>query len=71
MTFCNTFFFKYLSYHILSDHISYFHPVDPYRITKSIWIWKYSHLLKESRSESQYKSVQQLYLLVVVKYLRF
>jgi len=46
--------------HILSYHISYFHSVDPYRITKSIWICKLSYLLKKSRSESQYKSVQQL-----------
>jgi hypothetical protein len=28
-----------LSYHIIY-HIIYFHSVDPYRITKSIWIWK-------------------------------
>jgi len=28
------------TYHILSYHIIYFHSVDPYRITKSIWIWK-------------------------------
>jgi len=26
-------------YHIISYHI-YFPSVDPYRITKSIWIWK-------------------------------
>jgi hypothetical protein len=29
-----------ISYHIISYHIIYFPSVDPYRITKSIWIWK-------------------------------
>ena len=36
-------------------HIIYFHSVDPYRITKSIWIWKQSKLLKKSRSEVNIK----------------
>ena len=37
------------SYHI------YFHSVNPYRITKSIWIWKQSNLLKKSESEVNIK----------------
>ena len=32
-----------------------FHSVDPYRITKSIWIWKQSCLLKRSSSEVSIK----------------
>jgi hypothetical protein len=35
--------------------IFYFHSVDPYRITKSIWAWKWSYLLKKSRSEVNIK----------------
>ena len=36
------------------DIISYiinFHSVDPYRITKSIWIWKWSYFHKKSSNE--------------------
>ena len=38
-----------ISYHIISCHIIsyhiYFPSINPYRITKSIWIWKLSYLL--------------------------
>jgi len=29
-----------VSYHIMSHNIIYFHSVDSYRITKSLWLWK-------------------------------
>jgi len=41
--------------YLLSYHKIYFHSVDPYRITKSIWLWKHSNLLKKSRSEVNIK----------------
>ena len=47
---CTEIFVKsVISYHIIWYHIIYFHSVDPYRITKSIWIWKQSYFLKKSR----------------------
>jgi len=41
--------------HHIIIHIIYFHSMDPYRITKSIWIWKWSYLLKKSRSRVNIK----------------
>jgi hypothetical protein len=46
--------FRTCQYHIIYIFI-YFHSVDPYRITKSIWIWKLPYLLKKSRSEVSMK----------------
>ena len=43
-----------IPYHIIS-YIIYFHSVDLYRITKSVWIWKSSNLLRKSRSEVNIK----------------
>jgi len=36
-------------------HIIYFHSVDPYGVTKFIWIYRWSNLLKKSRSEVNIK----------------
>jgi hypothetical protein len=42
-------------------HIIYFHSVDPYRITNSIWICKYSYLLKKWRSVVNIKVYYNLF----------
>lgn len=44
-----TFSYMSVSYHIYI--FIYFLYVDPYRVTKSIWIWKLPYLLKKSRSK--------------------
>ena len=56
---------SYSMYHIIPYNTIYSHSIYPYRITKSVWIRKYSILYKKVTKIFAYevKSAQQFYLL--------